>query len=272
MHSELQNHPVANLFPMMSDEELQELAQDIRENGLLEPIEIYDGMVLDGRNRLAASKIAKVEPRFHHLNGEIKSAIHYVASKNLHRRHLTVAQRAKIGVEMIPLLAEEAEKRQIAQLKHGDQKPVRSKSTEREGKAVNNAAELVGVGATTVYEAKAVKEANPSLYEQIGQPEVPTVHSAYRQIKQDDSQKSRTDVPQTPRQVQLAESQKRKMVTGLSTITGLCAGLEELDVDAIVSICDVEERRVWTERTHQLANKLRKFAGRMENSCRAQSN
>jgi hypothetical protein len=49
-----ENHPAAELFPMMDDMALAELADDIKANGLLEAIERHDGKILDGRNRLAA--------------------------------------------------------------------------------------------------------------------------------------------------------------------------------------------------------------------------
>jgi hypothetical protein len=39
-------------------------ADDIRQNGLVEPVALLDGLVLDGRNRLRACEIAGVEPRF----------------------------------------------------------------------------------------------------------------------------------------------------------------------------------------------------------------
>jgi ParB-like chromosome segregation protein Spo0J len=54
-------HPAALLFPVMGDTEVGKLAEDIGKNGLLEPIVLYEGMVLDGRSRLAACKIAGVD-------------------------------------------------------------------------------------------------------------------------------------------------------------------------------------------------------------------
>jgi ParB-like chromosome segregation protein Spo0J len=51
-------HPAADIFPMMSDDELQELAADIAENGLQVAI-ILDHtqkVLIDGRNRLEACK------------------------------------------------------------------------------------------------------------------------------------------------------------------------------------------------------------------------
>jgi ParB-like chromosome segregation protein Spo0J len=60
----LKAHKYANLFPMMDDEALERLSWDITENGLLESILTYNGLVLDGRNRLAACELAGMEPRF----------------------------------------------------------------------------------------------------------------------------------------------------------------------------------------------------------------
>ena len=63
--SELAVHPVAALFPMLADDEIEELAADIKARGLLQPIVLdAEGRVLDGRNRLAACEIAGVEPTF----------------------------------------------------------------------------------------------------------------------------------------------------------------------------------------------------------------
>jgi len=50
---------------MLADDELDELAADIKARGLLQPIVLdAEGRVLDGRNRLAACKKAGVKPDF----------------------------------------------------------------------------------------------------------------------------------------------------------------------------------------------------------------
>ena len=49
-------HPACLLFPRLADDELRALADDIRQNGLLNPIVTLDGAILDGRNRLAACR------------------------------------------------------------------------------------------------------------------------------------------------------------------------------------------------------------------------
>ena len=97
--ADLPFHPAANLFPLLEVEspEFGELVQDIREHGLLQPIVLCDGKILDGRNRYRACQHAGVEPRFVEWSGDSPTA--YVLSLNLHRRHLTDGQRAMIAVE-----------------------------------------------------------------------------------------------------------------------------------------------------------------------------
>lgn len=86
-------HPVGAMFPMISDEELDELAADIKANGLLNPIVLdADGTLIDGRNRLEACKRAGVKPAFTLLDG--KEAISFIFSENIFRRHLNQGQRA----------------------------------------------------------------------------------------------------------------------------------------------------------------------------------
>lgn len=92
-------HPLATAFRMMTDEELADLAADIKEHGLRVPIAVdKDGLLVDGRNRDAACARAGVEPRYQVLNGEDVAAL--VVSLNLQRRDLSKGQKA-IGLAMI---------------------------------------------------------------------------------------------------------------------------------------------------------------------------
>src|SRR5262245_56882290 len=90
-------HPYADLFPLMTAEELDALAADIRANGLRKPIVLLEGKILDGRNRYKACLIAGVEPRFEDYTGD--DPLGYVNSENIARRHLTPGQRAMIAAK-----------------------------------------------------------------------------------------------------------------------------------------------------------------------------
>jgi len=80
-------HPYADAWPMLDDADLAELADDIRVNGLREPVVIHDGMILDGRNRFAACAVAGVPPEFTDFDGDDDDALAFVQSVNNARRH-----------------------------------------------------------------------------------------------------------------------------------------------------------------------------------------
>jgi len=46
---QVQFHELADVFPLLSEAELDSLTEDIRQHGLREPIVLYQGKVLDGR-------------------------------------------------------------------------------------------------------------------------------------------------------------------------------------------------------------------------------
>jgi hypothetical protein len=90
-------HPIADLFPLLPEEELQDLADDIREHGLREPIVLAsDGTLLDGRNRAAACERAGVAPTFITYEGE---PVAFILSHNVYRRHLSKGQQAMAIIE-----------------------------------------------------------------------------------------------------------------------------------------------------------------------------
>lgn len=93
-------HPLAAAFPALSRDELQALADDIKEHGLKEPVTLYEGQVLDGRNRLAACVLAGVKPHFVTFGGSYEEASSLVWSCNAMRRHLRADQRAAIWVQL----------------------------------------------------------------------------------------------------------------------------------------------------------------------------
>jgi ParB-like chromosome segregation protein Spo0J len=94
-------HPVADLFPMMSERELADLTADIREHGLREPVWLHrDGRIVDGRNRYRACLSVGVEPETRTYTGEDSALVSFVVSLNLHRRHLSESQRAMVAARI----------------------------------------------------------------------------------------------------------------------------------------------------------------------------
>jgi hypothetical protein len=127
-------HPAAEMFPEIEQDELAELTEDIKTNGLRSPVTTWrdkDGTewMLDGRNRLDAMAAAGYCFKLHaqwrphqprdreqfkivppkgarpylihvtHYFGDDPYA--YVVSANIHRRHLTTEQRKDIAAEIL---------------------------------------------------------------------------------------------------------------------------------------------------------------------------
>ena len=103
-------HPFANLLPWIRNEEqFGELVEDIAKNGLISPIVLFQGQILDGRNRhkavlaLGEAFAFSAEHHIKRFNGSDEEALDYVESLNVHRRHLTPAQRAMAALAMADL-------------------------------------------------------------------------------------------------------------------------------------------------------------------------
>ena len=149
-------HPACLLFPQLGKAELQELADDIKANGLKNDIVRLNGQILDGRNRHLACGMAGVEPRFVEWSGQ-GSPTEWVISQNLFRRHLTASQRAVVAHDLLPVLEKEAKERQ--RLSGGRGKKVGKKFptfSPSNGKASEVAARLAKTNENYVKTIKAI--------------------------------------------------------------------------------------------------------------------
>lgn len=153
-------HPVAELFPLIEGEAFSALVADIKANGLLEPIEYQGNTIIDGRNRLRACEAAGVVPEYRELPKSVDPVKH-ILQRNIHRRHLTTAQRAAIAAE-------------LANMKGGTRTDLRSndpRSTDQ--LSIEQAAELLSVSAPSVKRAKARMKEDPEAHAAVKRGEKP---------------------------------------------------------------------------------------------------
>jgi hypothetical protein len=132
-------HPASDLFPMMGDDEINDLAADIEKHGLHERVVLWtDGdavSLLDGRNRIAALEKLGQTIKLHRARrrpgsdlgqpslraddypvgvvGYVEDPYEYVLSANVHRRHLTPDQKRTIVAAVLKAQPEKSD-RQIA--------------------------------------------------------------------------------------------------------------------------------------------------------------
>jgi hypothetical protein len=151
-------HPLAHIFPPMSGAETNDLGDDMFKHGQRESIWLYEGKILDGRNRYNACLLKDIEPRFSEYDGT--DPLGFVISMNLHRRQLSTSQRAISGAK-------------IATLRDGQRK---SGSPNGEGDSFTqaDAATMFNVSKHTIERARIVlDEGAPELLDAVEKGDVP---------------------------------------------------------------------------------------------------
>ena len=139
-------HPLADLFPMLDDKSaaFEALVDDIRERKQQEPVWLYEGKILDGRNRYQACQRLGREIQVRDYAGD--DPIGFVLSANLHRRHLDESQRAMVAGKLSKL--------ELGANQH----------TKGEGVSIETASKLLNVGRASVNRAlKVLKAGDPEL-------------------------------------------------------------------------------------------------------------
>lgn len=92
-------HPYAEIFPPMEGTDFEALVASIKENGLRDAITLYEGAVIDGRNRQLACELADVEARYEQLPAGT-DPLAFVIDRNLRRRQLDESQRAMVAAKI----------------------------------------------------------------------------------------------------------------------------------------------------------------------------
>lgn len=201
----MQFHEIANVWPMLDDEKLSELVDDIKLNGLINPIWTFEGKILDGRNRFRACLIAQVKPVFKEYTGDEPTA--FAVSLNDKRRHMNKGALAAVAAELEPYFAADAKRRQQkAGKEHGRGQKLVEKipqpiNTKLPTKAREEAAKSVGVNDRYVSDAKKVKTEAPEIFEQLKAGKI-TLQDAKREVAKKPTDDWRADERERQNQVQ----------------------------------------------------------------------
>jgi ParB-like chromosome segregation protein Spo0J len=99
---EIKLHPVCEIFPLMGDDEFQQLKADIEKHGQRESITYWNGLLVDGRHRLRACQELHIEPMAVELEPN-DDPVAFALSCNLHRRHLDESQRGMVAAALSTL-------------------------------------------------------------------------------------------------------------------------------------------------------------------------
>ena len=184
-------HKLAELFPAMPPDEYEALKQDVKAHGVLVPIVVYAGEIIDGRHRWqAAQETGKKCPKTEweptsaspdDIDAELWG---YLLSLNSKRRHLDKSQLAMIAVEGSQFIEEAAKDRRKRKPVEtpADDNSVVATLPQQNSRSRDEIAEKAGVSGRTIQKAKNVRDADPKLAEKVKQGKL-TVTEAEREIK-----------------------------------------------------------------------------------------
>ncbi len=186
----MENHVLANIFPLMSEDEYQKLKYDIQIHGFDKslPIVLYEEKILDGRNRYKACMELGVEPIYTNFEGQ--DPIEYVVRVNLHRRHLNASQLAFVALETEKYYGEIAKQQQGKRNdlieKQDNILPTLVKSEEFEPiHATEKASNNIGVSKGYIIDAKKIEKEKPELAKKIKAGKM-TIPEAKREIRKEE--------------------------------------------------------------------------------------
>jgi len=169
-------HPHANIFPMVSPEEMQAGAESVKQNGLQHAILIVHIVdeygndvehILDGRNRWVWCKLAGVEPRYLDVTPDPDDSKAVKAFNSLEvviRENLTRRQLSNVDKDII------AEQMAVA----------RRGGKQNGALTVEEAAKMMKRSASTLHKVRALKEKAPKFYAALTRKEFKNVDEAYR--------------------------------------------------------------------------------------------
>ena len=191
----LQYHELSTIFPLINGEDFCLMTKDIEINGQREPIVLFEGKILDGRNRYRACRELEIAPITVAYEGD--DPLGMVLSLNMHRRQLTVAQRAIVAAELV--------KRKRELERQGDQEDQDAAVTLP---GIDETAKALGLSPRSVSAALRVfKEGSEELCEAVKRGEVRV--SAAEQLTKLDQDQQRAICEKGPRAIAKAAREIR---------------------------------------------------------------
>lgn len=209
-------HPLAEIFPLIHGKEFVDLKADIKANGAHEPIVMFDGKILDGRNRFRACQEVGVTPNFVDYQGD--DPVGYVISLNLHRRHLSESQRGMVAAKLADMPRHRPENKSAN---------LRTSQVE--------AAEMLNVSERTVNTAKKVQATGtPELQEAVEQGRISVSAAADVASLPPEEQpevvaKGEKEILQRAKEIRAAKTEARKKER-MDNLANISKGNEELSV------------------------------------------
>lgn len=216
-NNHLQPHELSKLFPPLGETSAAELAVDIKQNGLRQPIVTFEDKILDGVQRYGACQDAEVEPDIQEFETmeAFRQGTHpvdFIMSLNFHRRNISAGQKATIKVEAEKLrshkfrtfreIVNRGRKSDAVRQHREEKQAVEIIAQDDKPKSLRKMAEEVGLSHDIIHKAATLAKRAPRKFAQV----------KAGKVSLDNAMKS---LPRTARQKQNDKEQETKLKAGL---------------------------------------------------------
>lgn len=138
-------HPISDRYPLMPDKDFDDFVADIEKHGVIEPVVIYDDMILDGRHRWRACEIlGRIAPTIN-FTGSEEEAAQFAESINERRRHLTIEERKAIIMHELKRDARQSDRSIAEKVKVHHETVGAVRATAEAGGEIRHHAERIGI-------------------------------------------------------------------------------------------------------------------------------
>lgn len=259
--------------------DIDTLAASIDSIGLLHPIVVTtDGRLVAGQRRLeACKKLGRTKIAVTEVANLSDASALLIAERdeNTCREDMKPSERVAIGRALEELERPDARRRMEAggpsenftEGRKGDTRDIVggavgwSGVTYQRARAVVEASEDESLpGEARIVAAEAVEEMDRTGKVTPAYNKVATVTNRSQTHAPKNGKKDEPYEPVTKRQHELANAQRARLVTALSSIDGYCQGLAKIDMQMAFAECSVEEREAWAKQATKHSRQLRELA------------
>jgi transcriptional regulator with XRE-family HTH domain len=176
-----------NLIPPLSDEEYQQLTDNLIKEGCRDALITWNGILIDGHNRYEICKYHKIE--FKTIEKEFKDrgeVVEWIIRNQFGRRNLSAYDRSRLALQLENVIKAKAKERQKEF--HGNQHtgaiPQKSAEVQKPIETREELAKIAGVSRDTISKVKIIeREATPEQKAKLSKG-VTKINTVYKEIKQ----------------------------------------------------------------------------------------
>lgn len=148
------NPKFESLIPKLSDDEFEQLEENILRDGITEPLAVWNGTLIDGHNRykLAKKHGLDFETREMSFDSEDDAEI-WIIKNQFGRRNLSTYDRGVLALRLKPAIAKKAKENQA----RTSENRVRQKSDEQKISTKDELAKIAGVSHDTIHRVEVIE-------------------------------------------------------------------------------------------------------------------